>query len=218
MRNKTIGFVLFWIAVVYMILIGFLASFPVRSAYRFSTFEEVNETIWAVTSPLFGLWATAIPIGAILAGAGLLIAVRAKRSHIWLFGLGIFSVLLIDILSRWEILPEPGHSPLLFGIGGGLIMGFFLIILWYWAKKYTTLRDQERSAAELQLAGYVFLIIGMWYLCGDLSRPFQRALSDQSLGSPVFTIVYLALGWLFLLLSHYKAAQLTADVRTQSSS
>jgi hypothetical protein len=218
MRNKTIGFVLFWIAVVYMILIGFLASFPVRSAYRFSTFEEVSETIWAVTSPLFGLWATAIPIGAILAGAGLLIAVRAKRSHIWLFGLGIFSVLFIDILSRWEILPEPGYSPLLFGIGGGLIMGFFLIILWYWAKKYTTLRDQERSAAEFQLTGYVFLIIGMWYLCGDLSRPFQRALSDQSLGSPISTIVYLALGWLFLLLSHYKAAQLTADVRTQSSS
>ncbi len=218
MRNKTIGLVLFWIAIIYMILIGLLASFPVRSAYRFSTFEEVGETIWAVTSPLFGLWATAIPVGAILAGAGLLIYVRAKRSHLWLFGLGIFSVLLIDMLSRWEILPEPGHSPLLFGIGGGLIMGFFLIILWYWAKKYTTLRDQERSAAELQLAGYVFLIIGMWYLCGDLSRPFQRALSDQSLGSPVSTIVYLALGWLFLLLSHYKSAQLTADVRTQSSS
>ena len=218
MRNKTIGLVLFWIAVVYMVLIGLLASFPVRSAYRFNTFEEVGETIWAVTSPLFGLWATAIPVGAILAGAGLLIDVRAKRSHIWLFGLGIFSVLLIDILSRWEILPEPGHSPLLFGIGGGLIMGFFLIILWYWAKKYTTLRDQERSAAELQLAGYVFLIIGMWYLCGELSRPYQRALSDQSPGSPVSTIVYLILGWLFLLLSHYKSAQVTADIRTQSSS
>ena len=218
MRNKTIGLILFWIAVAYMILIGLLASFPVRSAYRFSTFEEVGETIWASTSPLFGLWATAIPIGAILAGAGLLIYVRAKRSHIWLFGLGIFSVLLIDILSRWEILPEPGHSPLLFGIGGGLIVGFFLVILWYWAKKYTTLKDQERSAAEFQLTGYVFLIIAMWYLCGDLSRPFQRALSDQSLRSPVSTIVYFIFGWLFLLLSHYKSAQVTSDVRTQSSS
>ena len=97
-------------------------------------------------------------------------------------------------------------------------MGFFLVILWYWAKKYTTLRDQERSAAELQLTGYVFLLIAMWYLCGDLSRPFQRALSDQSLGSPVSTIVYLALGWLFLLLSHYKSAPVTADLRTKSGS
>jgi hypothetical protein len=218
MKNRSIGLILYSIAIIYMILIGLLASFPVRSAYRFSTFEEVGETIWASTSPLFGLWATAIPIGAILAGAGLLIAVRAKRSHIWLFGLGIFGVLLIDILSRWEILPEPGHSPLLFGIGGGMIMGFFLIILWYWAKKYTTLRDQERSAAELQLAGYVFLIIGMWYLCGELSRPYQRALLDQSLGSPVSTIVYLALGWLFLLFSHYKSAQLAVDIRTKSRS
>jgi hypothetical protein len=218
MKNRSIGLILFWISIVYMILMGLLASFPVRSAYRFSTLEEVSETIWAVTSPLFGLWATAIPIGAILAGAGLLIAVRAKRSHIWLFGLGIFSALLIDILSRWNILPEPGHSPRLFGIGGGLIMCFFLLVLWYWAKKYTTLREQERSAAELQLTGYVFLIIAMWYLCGDLSRPFQRALSDQSLGSPVSTIVYLALGWMFLLASHYKSAQVIADIRAQNGS
>jgi hypothetical protein len=127
-------------------------------------------------------------------------------------------VLLIDMLSRSKILPEPGHTPLLFGIGGGLIMCFFLVILWYWAKKYTTLGEQERSAAELQLAGYVFLIIAMWYICGDLSRPFQRALSDQSLGSPISTIVYLALGWLFLMFSHYKSAQVTAELRAQNGS
>lgn len=207
MRNKTIGLGLFWIAVVYMILVGFIASFAVRSTYRLNTFDEVSETIWAVTSPLFGLWATAIPIGAILAGVGLLIYMGAKKSHIWLFGIGIFVVLLVDIMSMWEILPEPGHYSIVFGIGGGLITIFFLVILWYWAKRYATLRDQVKTAAELQLTGYVFLFIAMWYLCGDLSRPFQRALADLPLASPVSTIVYLALGWLFLLLSHYKSAQ-----------
>jgi hypothetical protein len=122
------------------------------------------------------------------------------------------------MISRFRILPEPGHSSFVFGIGGGLITVFFLGALWYWTKKYTTIRDQEKTAAELQLAGYVFLIIAMWYLCGDLSRPFQRALADLPLGSPVSTIVYLTLGWLFLLLSHYKSAQLTADISTQDGS
>jgi hypothetical protein len=218
MRNKTIGLGLFWVAVLYMMFIGFLASFPVRTAYRLQSFEEVSETIWAFTSPLFGLWATAIPIGAILASAGLLIYVGAKKSHIWLFSIGIFGVLLIDMISRFRILPEPGHSSFVFGIGGGLITVFFLGALWYWTKKYTTIRDQEKTAAELQLAGYVFLIIAMWYLCGDLSRPFQRALADLPLGSPISTIVYLVLGWLFLFLSHYKSAQLTADISTQNGS
>jgi hypothetical protein len=207
MRNKTIGLGLFWIAVLYMMLIGFLASFPVRSTYRLQSFAEVRETIWAFTSPLFGLWATAIPMGAILAGVGLLIYVGAKKFHIWLFGIGIFAALLVDIMSMWGILPDLGHNPTFFGIGGGLITIFFLVILWYWAKRYVTLRDQEKTAAEFQLAGYVFLLIAMWYLCGDLSRPYQLALADRPLGSPVSTFAYLVLGWLFLLLSHFKSAQ-----------
>ena len=217
MKNRSIGLGLFWVAVAYMVLVGFLASFPVRSAYRFNTLEEVSETIWAFTSPLFGLWASAIPIGAMLAGVALLIYVGAKRSHVWLFGLGIFGVFLVDNLSRWRILPEPGHTPFLFAIGGGLITLFFLAILWYWTKKHTTLRNQERTAAEFQLAGYVFLVIAMWYLCGNLARPYQLALTDLPLGSPVSTIVYLVLGWLFLLLSHYKSAQLIADNIAQDS-
>lgn len=57
------------------------------------------------------------------------------------------------------------------------------------------------------MVGYVFLFIGMWYLCGDLSRPYQKALLDLPPRSPVITIVYLVLGWLFLLLGHYKSAQ-----------
>jgi hypothetical protein len=207
MRNRTIGLGLFWIAVLYMMLTGFLASFPVRSTYRLQSFAEVRETIWAFTSPLFGLWATAIPIGAILAGVGLLIYVGAKKSQIWLFGIGIFVALLVDIMSMWRILPEPGHSPIVFGIGEGLITIFFLVILWYWAKRCATLRDQEKTGAEFQLAGYVFLVIAMWYLCGDLSRPYQLALADLPLGSPISTIAYLVLGWLFLVLSHYKSAQ-----------
>jgi hypothetical protein len=207
MKHKTIGLGLFWISAAYMIAMGFIASFGARSAYRFMTLDQVRETIWTATSPIFGLWATAIPIGAILAGVGVLVYVRAKGTHIWLFGVGIFAVLLLDILSRWGVLPEPSHSPRLFGIGGGLITIFFLGILWYWAKERKMLDDPAATAADIQLVGYVFLLIAMWYLCGALSRPFQKALVDLPPDSPVPIIVYLVLGWLFLFLSHFKSAQ-----------
>jgi hypothetical protein len=92
-------------------------------------------------------------------------------------------------------------------VAGGLILAFFLAILWFWAKRRATLEGPAKTAADLELTGYVFLLIAMWYLCGDLSRPYQKALSSLPLQSPVSTIVYLVLGWLFLLLSQYKTAQ-----------
>jgi hypothetical protein len=200
MKTTKIGLIIFWIAAVYMIGMGLVASFWVRSAYRYLSIDQIRETIWSYTSPLFGLWATAIPIGAILAGVGLLLYVRSKGAHVWLFGVGIFAVLVIDILSMWHILPTPAHFPPVFGVGGGLILAFFLAILWFWAKKWAMLEGPARTAADFQLVGYVFFLIAMWYLCG--------ALADQPLRNPVSIIMYLVLGWLFFFLSHYKSAQM----------
>lgn len=207
MRTRKIGLVVFWIGAAYMIGMGLVASFWAKAAYRYLSFEQLNETTWAYGGPMLGMWASAIPMGAILAGVGMLLYVRSKGSRIWLFGIGVFAVLLVDILMKWRVLPTPAHFPPLFGVGGGLIVAFFLAILWLWAKKRATLEGVAKTAADLQLVGYVFLFTAMWYLCGDLSRPYQRALLDLPLGSPAMTIVYLVLGWLFLLLGHYRAAR-----------
>jgi hypothetical protein len=204
--NKT-GLVLYWIAVVYIVVLGLGGSWLVRPIYRQMTLEQANQTIWALNSPMFGLWVSSVAIGSILAGIGMLLYVRSKGSRIWFFGLGIFAVLLIDILIKWHILPTPAHTSLLFGVGGALMVAFFLIILWFWAKKRLHLEGPDKTAAELQLAGYVFFLIAMWYLCGELARPYQTALLELPRNSPISTIVYLVLGWLFFLLSHYKSAQ-----------
>jgi hypothetical protein len=208
MKTTRIGLIIFWIAAVYIIGMGLVASYWARSVYRYLSIDQISETVWSYTSPLFGLWATAIPIGSILAGVGLLLYVRSKAAHVWLFGVGIFAVLLIDLLSMWPILPTPAHFPPLFGVGGGLILAFFLAILWFWANKWTMLEGPARTAANFQLVGYVFFLIAMWYLCGALARPYQAALAGQPLRSPISIMVYLVLGWLFLLLSHYKSAQM----------
>ncbi len=202
-QTKRLGLIIFWIGAAYMIGMSFIASWSVAPTFRNLSFDRVNETIWAMTSPLFWLWAFSVPLGSILAGIGILLRTRSKRSRIWLFGIGVFAVVLIANLLRLS------HFPPLFGIGGGLILAFFLAILWLWAKKHAMLEGAAKTAADLQLVGYLFLFIAMWFLCGTLSWPFQKALSALPPSSPVAIIVYLVLGWLFLFLSHWKSAQAT---------
>jgi len=100
MKRQKSGLIIFWIGTLYIIIMGFITSYWVRGAYRHLSLEEVRETIWSYTNPLFGLWGVSIPLGAILVGIGLLIYVQAKSSHIWMFGIGTFAVVLIDILEK----------------------------------------------------------------------------------------------------------------------
>ena len=215
MQTKKSGLVIFWIGAAFTVGMGLVASFWAKAAYRDLSLEQVNETAWAYGGPLLGLWGSAVPIGAILAGVGILLYVRSKSSRIWLFGLGTFAVLLADFLTKFRILPTPAHTPPLFGISGGLITAFFLAILWFWGRRRGALEGPGGTAADLQLVGYVFLFMGMWYLCGDLSRPYQRALAELPASSPVSTIVYLVLGWLFLGLAQHRWSGAANDANTR---
>ena len=202
-ETKRVGLIIFWIGAAYMIGMGFIASWLVGPALRNLSLDQVNKTIWAMNSPLFWAWAFSVPLGSILAGIGILLHARSKGSHIWLFGIGVFAVLVVANSLRFA------HFPPLFGIGGGLILAFFLAMLWLWARKHATLEGAAKTAANFQLVGYVFLLIAMWFLCGILSIPFMKSLSDLPPSSPVAIMVYLVLGWLFLFLSHWKSAQAT---------
>jgi hypothetical protein len=151
-----------------------------------------------MNGPLFWSWAFSVPAGAVIAGVGLLLFVNAKASHVCAFGVG-----MLVALSVIGLLRGGPHIPQVFGVVGGLILGCFLLILWLWAKKRTTLEGRAGTAADVQLAGYVFLIIAMWQACGLAGQRFYQALSSVDPMSPLSLILYLGLGWLFLLLSHY---------------
>ena len=198
MNKQKIGLIIFWIGIVLAIVMGGIASYSVSSAYRHLTMDQVNETIWAVPGFLFFLWAFSVPLGAILAGIGVLIYRKAKTKTVWLFGIGTFLAFMII-----SAIPKNKHYPPLFGIGGTLIMLFFFGILWFWTKK----NHENQTVANLQLVGYVFLLIGMWFACGALSRPYQKALEGIA-SSPIDVMIYFVLGWLFLFLSHYKSTKL----------
>ena len=64
-----------------------------------------------------------------------------------------------------------------------------------------------KAAADLQLTGYVFFLIAMWYLCGELGGQHWGAFLSEEPSSPVGIMIYLVLGWLFHLIAHYKLTQ-----------
>ena len=186
-----------------MVGMGLLAGWlGVEPALRYLSPAQYDETIWRFDGVLFWLWALSIPLGSILAGVGVLLYVGVRGVSIWLFGVGVFLVLIIV-----ETLLPSKHFPPLFGVGGGLILAFFLGIHWFWARKRKLLEGAAKTAAEFQLTGYTFFLIASWFLCKAHGTPYMKALEGQPLESPISVMVYLALGWLFLFLSHYRLAQ-----------
>ncbi len=121
MKTNKVGLAIFWIFAVYMIVMGWLASWWVAPAYRNLSPAQISETIWAQGGALSWLWVFSVPLGAILAGVGMLLYVKAKRPRIWLFGIGLFLIVFLI-----AFLPTSAHFPPLFGVGGGLILAFFL--------------------------------------------------------------------------------------------
>jgi hypothetical protein len=200
MTKQKVGLVLFWIAVIWTFLWGVLGSVFVGSAFRNLTMDEVNQTMWAFMGSWHLLWAFGAPLGALVAGIGILLYSSAKGSTVWKYGIGIALAVSIGMASGFL-----GHIPPLFGIGGTLILLFFMGILWLWAKERMALKDSSTTAADLKLVGYVFMLIAAWFICGMAAQPFMKALEGEAPGTPIHVMIFLVLGWLFLFLSHYKS-------------
>jgi hypothetical protein len=200
MTKQKVGLVLFWIAVVWAFLWGIIVSVTLGSSIRNLTMDEVNQTMWAFTGPWFQLWGFSVPLAALVACIGILLYAGAKGSTIWKCGIGIFLGIIIAMASGFL-----SHIPLLFGIGGTLILLFFIGILRLWAKERMALKDAPTTAADLKLIGYVFMLIAAWFICGIASVPFLKALEGEPPATPIHVMIFLVLGWLFLFLGHTKA-------------
>lgn len=162
--------------------------------------SELNQTIWSVRGPLFLLWRVGgVPLGALLAGIGLLLSSNAKISTVLKFAIGIFLTIIIAMA-----MGRLGHISYLFGIGGTLILLSFFEILWLWSKERKTLKNSS-ATADLKLVGYVFMLIAAWFICGMASQPFLKALEGIPPSSPIHVVIFLALGWVFLFLGNYKS-------------
>ena len=202
MKKEKVGLIIFLMSAIFMILLSWLGSWWITATLRDLTLAQINETIWAVDGALFILWALSVPLGALFAGVGILLYTGSKGSRVLLFGVGVFLTILLV-----QILPIQTHYPPIFGIGSGLILASFFGILWYQTKQRTMLDGDAKVAADLQLTGYVFFLIAMWYLCGEFGGQHWEAFSSEEPASPVSIMIYLVLGWLFHLIGHYKLAR-----------
>ena len=202
MNKQKTGLIIFSIGAMLALSMGIIASHSIGKVFRTLTMDEINQTIWRVPGVWFSLWAFSVPIGALLAGIGILLYARAKGLIIWSFGIGIF---VIFFLNRY-MMHIKGHYPILFGIGGFLILLFFLGILWFWAKKRMELTGPAAIAADLQLVGYVFLLMGMWFTCGAVGGQYFKSL-EGTLSNPIDIMIYFVFGWFFLFLSHYRSVK-----------
>ena len=201
MTKQKAGLILFWIAVIWAIGWGVIGSVFVDSAFRNLPMDELNLTMWASQGTWTMIWALfGVPLAAIVAIIGILLYSGAKRSTVLKYGIGIFLAVFASMAAGYL-----GYIPLLFGIGGTLILLFFIGILWLWAKERMALEGASTAAANLKLAGYMFMLIAAWFICGIASQPFLKALEDEAPSSPIHVIILLVLGWFFLFLSHYKS-------------
>ena len=78
---------------------------------------------------------------------------------VWKFGIGIFVAFIIAVGTMFL-----GHFPLLFIIGGTLILLSGIGILWLMAKERMALNGSSTTAADLKLVGYVFHFMAVWYI------------------------------------------------------
>ena len=203
MTKQKVGLVLFWIAVVWAILWGVIGSFFVSSALRNSTMIEVNQTMWAVAGPWFFTWGVlGVPVGSLVAMIGILLHAGAKGSTVAKYGVGGFLALVVSMS-----VGIVGHIPPLFGLGGTLILLFFIGILRLWAKERMALKDTAAAAADLKLVSYVFFVMAAWFTCGMAGFPFLKTFKNEAPSSPLHIMVLFVLGWLFLFLGHQKASK-----------
>jgi hypothetical protein len=138
----------------------------------------------------FTVWAFSPPLGIIIAAIGILIHAEASRVTILRFSLGsIGGYIFIGFANG----PVP-HVPILFGIGGALILSFYFLILWINADRF--------GDNAIKLAGYTSLVIGFWFTCGLGGRQYQPALGSGE--SPIDIMTYFVLAMFFFWLSEKK--------------
>ena len=79
MNKQKVGLVLFWIGIIWTIACEIVVIFKYLPLMHSLTLDEFNQTIWTLTGPLMGLSSISMPLGAIVAGIGILIYSSAKR-------------------------------------------------------------------------------------------------------------------------------------------
>jgi hypothetical protein len=202
-RRKKVALALFWAGLLVAAALAGIAGWELTRNLRTLTSDELGATVWHLGGPLFMLWAFSVPLGSVLAGTGAFLYARTKPAFAWFTGIAILGI-VIAMTVVWS----REYYPPLFGIGGVLILIIFFSIVWVWMRKVAALDARERTAAGFKLVGYLFWMNATWFLCGETGKLHLKAFAGDPAPSPIEIMVFLVLGWLFVLLGEYRSLRL----------
>ena len=203
MKKQNLALVLFWIGLVIAVAFASIGTWSLMHNLRTLTAEELDATIWATGDPLFILWALAVALGSVLAGIGAFVYVKTKPAFTWLTPIGVLAAVIVMVMVWSRV-----YNATFFGIAGIIILASFFAIVWVWMKKYAGLDMQEKIAGSFKLVGYIFWINASWFLCGETAKMHLKAFEGQPPPSPIEIIVFLVLGWIFVLVGDYREMRL----------
>jgi len=204
MKKQTLALGVFWVGVVIAALFTSIGTWSFMGNLRHLSMEEVATTIWSLDGPLFYLWAFAVPLGSVLAGIAAFTYAKSKPVFVWLAGIGVLGAVLVMNLVWSRV-----YQPVLFGIGGTIILLSFFAIVWLWMKRSASQDSRQRTAGSYKLIGYLFWINASWFLCGETGKLHLKAFEGDPLPSPIEIMVFLVLGWIFVLLGEYRSRELS---------
>jgi hypothetical protein len=203
MKKQKLALTLFWIGLLIAVAFAGIGTRSLMHNLRALSAEELDATIWATGDPLFILWALSVALGSVLAGIGAFVYVKTMPSFSWLTGIGVLGAVIVMVMVWSRV-----YNPTLFGIGGIIILVSFFAIVWVWMRKYAALDIQEKIAGSFKLIGYIFWINASWFLCGETGKMHLKAFEGQSPPSPIEIMVFLVLGWFFVLIGDYREMRL----------
>ncbi len=203
MKKQTVALSLFWIGLLIAVALAGIIGRSLYHNLRTLTMEELDATLWAMDGPLFRLWAFSVPLGSVLAGIGAFVYAKTKPAFSWLTAIGVLGAVIVMVMVWSRV-----YDSTLFGIGGVLILIFFFSIVWVWMKKHAALDMDGKIAGSFKLIGYLFWINASWFLCGETAKMHLKVFEGSSPPSPIEIIVFLVLGWLFVLIGDYREMRL----------
>jgi hypothetical protein len=196
--------VIYWTGYLFAFAFAGIGTWSLMKVLNTHAFADVANTPWNLNGGLFRTWAFAVPLGSLLAVIGALLYVRANKAFIWALGIG-FPVIVVTVIMIYSTRYYPNGF---YGVGGILILLFFFALVWIWMKKYVGSDPHTRAAASIKLIGYLFWITACWYLCGDTAKLHLKAFEGTSVPSPTETMVFLVLGWFFVVLGEYRSMKI----------
>jgi len=216
MQTKSTSFIISIIGIVYMAIDGWLISWWFVPDYRVVGPAFFTNASFYQNQTFFTFWALSVPLGSVLTTLGLALYANLEKMRILIFIGG--SLILLVWLGIWH---QSVLYPVVYGIGGGVILFSFCTSIWYLVKVRENCKKKERNMYDFRALGYIFFVITAWGLCGLLGIPafglrpeklleFDSKIILLTMGAKV--IICFALGFVFLAVSQYLEYRLNKKI------